>query len=127
MTKIQRLMTNICSQNLNESKQFYTQLFDFNIGFESDWFIHLISKYDGSKFELGIIKQDYDIVPEGARLKPQGMYITFVVPDADQVYATAMKHHLKVISEPENTFYGQRRLLLEDPDGVIVDVSSVIV
>ncbi|WP_366135950.1 hypothetical protein [uncultured Maribacter sp.] len=48
-------MTNICSDNLAESRDFYTKLFDFNVDYDSDWFVHLISK--DKKLELGIIDQ----------------------------------------------------------------------
>ncbi|MCG8322820.1 MAG: hypothetical protein MI921_25185 [Cytophagales bacterium] len=41
--KINRIMTNICSDQLQESKNFYVKLFDFNVDYDSDWFIHLIS------------------------------------------------------------------------------------
>ncbi|MTI29852.1 hypothetical protein E1171_03420, partial [Cytophagales bacterium RKSG123] len=44
MKRINRIMTNICSDNLAVSKNFYTKLFDFNVDYDSDWFVHLISK-----------------------------------------------------------------------------------
>jgi len=37
-------MTNICSDNLAESRDFYTKLYDFKVDYDSDWFIHLASK-----------------------------------------------------------------------------------
>jgi hypothetical protein len=38
------MMTNICSEKLPESRDYYTKLFDFNVDYDSDWFVHLISK-----------------------------------------------------------------------------------
>lgn len=124
MKTLDRLLTNICSDKLEESKAFYTQLFDFTIDFDSDWFIHLISK--DKQLELGIIKRDNSIVPQAAQVNPQGFYITFVVENADEVYDIAKAQSFEVITAPEDTFYGQRRLLLKDPNGVVVDVSSPI-
>lgn len=49
-----------------------------------------------------------------------------MVEDADAVYAKARQLDYKVLQLPEDTFYGQRRLLLKDPDGAMVDVSSPI-
>ena len=117
-------MTNICSEKLEESKIFYTHLFDFNVDFDSDWFIHLISK--DKQLELGIIKRDNAIVPPIAQVNPQGFYITFVVDSADEVFKIAKTQNFEVIAAPKDTFYGQRRLLLKDPNGVVVDVSSPI-
>lgn len=117
-------MTNICSDNLAESKVFYTALFDFEVDYYSDWFIHLISK--DKILELGIIQRTNEIVPEEYQNRPQGFYVTFVVQNVDDVFDIAKRKGFEIIAEPTDTFYGQRRLLLKDPDGVLVDVSSPI-
>jgi len=38
-------MTNICSDDLAKSRDFYTKLFDFNVDYDSDWFVHLIPPF----------------------------------------------------------------------------------
>lgn len=124
MNKLNRIMTNICSDNLAESRDFYTKLFDFNVDYDSDWFIHLISR--DKKLELGIINRTNEIVPKAYQSKPQGFYLTFVVENADEIYAIAKTENFEIVSQPEDTFYGQRRLLLKDPNGALVDVSSRI-
>lgn len=117
-------MTNICSANLAESRDFYTKLFDFTVNYDSDWFIHLISK--DKKFELGIIDRTNEIVPKDFQNNPQGFYITFVVDNTDEIFKIAESEKFEIISEPIDTFYGQRRLLLKDPNGTLVDISSPI-
>jgi len=117
-------MTNICSDNLSDSRDFYTKLFDFNVDYDSDWFVHLISK--DKQLELGIIARKNEIVPVEFQTKPNGFYITFVVDNADDVYEIAKSERFEIMSEPTDTFYGQRRLLLKDPNGTLVDVSSPI-
>ena len=115
-------MTNICSDDLPASRDFYTKLFDFKVNFDSDWFIHLISK--DKNLELGIIDRTNDLVPTDVQNAPQGFYITFVVEDADEVFTIAKAEQFEIVGEPADTFYGQRRLLLKDPNGALVDVSS---
>lgn len=117
-------MTNICSDNLAESRDFYTKLFDFNVDYDSDWFVHLIS--NDKKLELGIIDRTNEIVPKDFQQNPQGFYVTFVVDSADEIFKVAESEKFEIISEPTDTFYGQRRLLLKDPDGTLVDISSPI-
>lgn len=124
MKTINRMMTNLCSDNLAESRDFYTKLFDFNIDYDSDWFVHLISK--DRQLELGIISRTSEIVPESIKDNPNGFYLTFVVENADDVFEIAKKEGFEIVSEPSDTFYGQRRLLLKDPNGAVVDVSSPI-
>lgn len=120
--KINRMMINICSEKLPESRDFYTKLFDFSIDYDSDWFVHLISK--DKQLELGIIDINSEIVPKDARNQPTGTYITFVVGNVDEVFKVIKANKYEVIQSPEDTFYGQRRMLLKDPNNYIIDISS---
>ena len=124
MQTIRRQLINICSDDLPRSRDFYVALFDFNIDYDSDWFVHLISK--DRQLELGIIDRTNAIVPQDFQNHPQGFYVTFVVDDVDALYALAQEKGLEVHAPPEDTFYGQRRLLLKDPNGVLVDISAPI-
>lgn len=124
MKSVQRIMTNICSEELSASKNFYTKLFDFDLNFDSDWFIHLVSK--DKQLELGIIDKSHEVVPSVIQNQPNGVYITFVVDSADDVFEIAKSEGFIINQEPIDTPYGQRRLLLQDPNGLIVDISSPI-
>ena len=124
MQTINRLLTNICSDNLTNSKDFYTTLFDFNVEFDSDWFIQLRSS--DKQLELGIIDRTNEMVPTDFQNPPQGFYLTFVVDDADETFRLAQSKEFEIVNPPTDTFYGQRRLLLKDPDGTLIDVSSPI-
>ena len=120
--EIQRLLTNICSKNLEHSKLFYVSLFDFKVNYDSDWFVHLIS--EGRGFEIGIISENHEIVPEQARAKITGAYVTFVVENVDAIFQKVQELDYKIIQAPEVTFYGQKRMLLLAPEGTVCDVSS---
>jgi uncharacterized glyoxalase superfamily protein PhnB len=121
---MQRLLINLCSNELEASKAFYTRLFHFQIAFDSDWFVNLKAPSNG--MEIGLIADGHAIVPKGVVTPPQGFYLTIVVEDADAIYEKAKALSYTIVSPPEDTFYGQRRLLLKDPNGVVVDVSSLI-
>lgn len=122
--KINRFIPNICTDNITESRDFYMDLFDFVAAYDSDWFVNLISK--DKEVELGIIAQESEIVPEGISSQVGGYYLTFVVENVDEIFEKAKEKSFEVLAEPEDTFYGQRRLLLKDPNGVIVDISAPI-
>lgn len=124
MKKINRMITNICSSQLTASRNFYTKLFNLKVSFDSDWFVQLVSE-DG-QFELGIIQRDNEIVPKEFQNLPTGFYITFVVDNTDEICELAQSENFEIISPPEDTFYGQRRLLLKAPEGTLVDISSLI-
>jgi uncharacterized glyoxalase superfamily protein PhnB len=48
------------------------------------------------------------------------------VVNVDELYETTKTDGFKVLEEPSDTFYGQRRRLLRDPDGTLVDDSSPV-
>lgn len=118
-----RILTNICSDNLPESRDFYTKLLGFHVNYDSEWYVQLKSPYN-PEFEFGIIRRDHELVPDQFQTKPSGMYVTFVVPDVDKSYEKALQMNVNILQEPKNEFYGQRRFLTVDPNGCLLDICS---
>ncbi|WP_261591276.1 VOC family protein [Pseudoalteromonas holothuriae] len=118
-----RILTNICSDDLQSSKRFYVDLLGFDVKYESDWYIQLCSP-DNAEIEYGIIKRQHELVPNLYQHKPTGMYVTFVVSDVDNTYKKAVAMGLQILQEPRNEFYGQRRFLTQDPNGCLIDICS---
>ena len=119
----QRAFFSILSADLARSTDWYVSLFDYQIEFDSDWFVHLRDP-DIAHLELGIMAIDHEVVNERMRSSPTGGLVTLVVDDVDAVYAAAQSRGIEIVEPPTDLFYGQRRMLLADPDGQIVDVSS---
>ena len=117
-------MINICSDDLLKSKEFYTTLFRLELNFDSDWFIQLSS--ENPKVELGIIDSGNQLVPQQLKRQVGGVYLTFVVDDVEPIYQTVLSSGFEVVEEPTDMPYGQRRLLLKDPNGTFIDVSAPI-
>lgn len=119
---IQRSFVNIFSDRLLETRDFYMVLFGYEVAFESDWFIHLHAP--GNKaIELGIIRRDHDIVHPDYKDRAGGM-LTIVVPDVDALVRLAKERSVRIVEEPRDLFYGQRRALLLGPNDTLLDVSS---
>lgn len=118
-----RILTNICSDRLAESRDFYVTLLGFEVNYDSDWYVQLRSP-STKELEFGIILRSHNLVPKEYQTTPSGMYITFVVPDVDLVYASAVAMGLRIVQELRNEFYGQRRFLTVDPNGCLIDICS---
>ena len=118
-----RILTNICSSDLEESKRFYVELLGLKIKYDSDWYVQLCLP-DNSDVEYGIIKRDHELVPAKYQNKPNGMYVTFVVPDVEAIYTKALEKNLTIVQKPRDEFYGQRRFLTVDPGGCLIDICS---
>ena len=120
--EIKRLLTNICSADLDASKQFYTSLFAFDVRYDSDWFVHLCT--EKTDLELGLIRDRHEIVPAEASGAISGVYLTFVVADVDLLYDQCLTSGYQIIQAPQPTPYGQKRMLLRAPEGTVCDVST---
>lgn len=118
-----KILTNICSNNLVESKKFYIELLGFSVKYDSDWYVQLCCP-DNPEAEYGIIQRDHELVPKAFQKLPNGMYVTFVVSNVDKVYKKALALNLPIVQEPTNEFYGQRRFLTKDPSGCLIDICT---
>jgi catechol 2,3-dioxygenase-like lactoylglutathione lyase family enzyme len=118
-----RILTNVCSDRLPESRDFYVALLGFEVNYDSDWYVQLRCPTN-HELEFGIISRTSDLVPAQFQNSPTGMYITFVVPDVDSVYSKAVSMGLSIVQAPKNEFYGQRRFLTVDPSGCLIDVCT---
>lgn len=123
---MQRSFTNLLSGSVENTARFYEETLGMTRHFDSDWFV-ILTHAAIKNLELGILQRDHEIVPESIRAKPSGVMITFVVDDCDLVFSKAEKHGVTIVEPPTDMPYGQRRMLILDPDGTVVDVSSVIV
>lgn len=118
-----RCFSNILSKNVSATAIFYEELLGMKRHFDSDWFV-ILTHDDVEGLELGVLQRDHEIVPEAVRAAPAGVMITFVVDDCDVIYERALKQGVVVVETPADMPYGQRRMLLKDPDGTVVDISA---
>ena len=118
-----RILTNVCADDLAASRDFYVQLLGFEVSYDSDWYVQLRGPQPAA-LEFGIILRTHELVPKAFQTRPSGMYVTFVVLDVDASYAQAQRMGAQLVQAPRNEFYGQRRCLLLDPAGCLIDLCS---
>ena len=122
---MQRAFANVLSGDVEQTARFYQALLGMKRVGDFGWFV-VLSHDEMPDLEFGILANDHDTVPEGINLVPGGTIFTFVVPDLDQVVEMATKLQADVVQEATDMPYGQRRLMLRDPDGNVIDISSPI-
>jgi len=124
-SKIRRTMYNIAADDMAAVRDFYIHLLDMEVIYESDWYI-LLMPNEGPRFELGIIARGSEVTPAVVARPPGGGYLTFVVQEVLVAFEQAKAMGAEILEPPTDLFYGQRRLLLRDPAGTIVDISSPV-
>jgi predicted enzyme related to lactoylglutathione lyase len=118
-----RCFTNLLVDAPDAVARFYEALLGMTRHFDSEWFVLLTHPaIDG--LEVGLLDRANPIVPDGDRAAPAGVIVTFVVDDVAAVHAAAQRIGAPIVEPPTDMPYGQRRLLLRDPAGTLVDVSA---
>ncbi|MCU0829611.1 MAG: VOC family protein [Tabrizicola sp.] len=120
-----RAFTNILTDKVDGTAQFYQDLLGLRRAGDFGWFV-LLADDDLPGFELGILDRDHETLPRQEAPQPAGVLLTFVVADVEAVHRQALAMAAAIIEAPRDMAYGQRRLLLRDPAGTLVDVSAPI-
>ncbi len=120
---MQRSFVNILSSDVLRTADFYIDLLSMTRHFSSDWFM-ILTHPEIPGFEYGILQRDHEIVPKELRKVPAGMIVTFVVEDCDAIHTSALQMGATILEPPKDMTYGQRRMLVADPDGTILDISA---
>lgn len=123
---MKRAFSNILTGDVSATAQFYEDLLGMKRIGDFGWFT-ILSHDDMPGFELGVLDQSHETIPAGLAASPSGIVLTFVVGSVEAVYSQAIAMNADVVEGPTNLRYGQRRLMLRDPAGTAVDVSSPIV
>lgn len=119
-----RIIFNILARDIEETARFYEVLCGLSRLYTSDWYIVLTPGEERS-YELGIIDEVSEFVPKAARGLFAGGYLTLVVDDVHAAHARARDMGVDIVSKPTALGYGQMQMILRDPNGVVVDISTL--
>jgi catechol 2,3-dioxygenase-like lactoylglutathione lyase family enzyme len=117
----------IATGDVAAAHDFYARHFGFEATFAADWYVSL-HRPDAPQYELALLDADHPTVPEGHRVPVRGgLILNFEVDDVDA-------EHRRLVGEAGLTEllplrteeFGQRHFIVEAPDGVMVDVITVV-
>ncbi|WP_169581822.1 VOC family protein [Microbacterium thalassium] len=103
--------------------RFYRTHFDFEVTFESDWYVSL----KRGTHELAVLDATHPTIPEGFRGSPAGgLLLNLEVDDVDAVHARLVDAGLTPALPLRSEDFGQRHAIFAGPDGVLIDVITPI-
>ncbi|MDR6225709.1 VOC family protein [Desmospora profundinema] len=117
-----RMLTNILTDDIKATRDTLVGLFDLEVEFDSDWFVSMVG--NGGTVRIGAFQRNSDFVPSSYQLPAQGVIITIVVDDVESYFSRAKSQDLHIVEEPRDLPYGQRRMLVQDPSGLLIDISA---
>ena len=126
-TKLGSFYPVLGSRDVTASRDFYTRYFGFEVVFDTDWYVSLRRK-DAPQYELALLDPEHPTVPEGYRAPlSSGLLLNFEVDDVDAEHTRLAKEGgLRVVLSLRDEDFGQRHFIVAAPDGVLIDVITVI-
>jgi catechol 2,3-dioxygenase-like lactoylglutathione lyase family enzyme len=104
---------NIRADRPEETRDFFVDLFGFEVAMDLGWVMTLASP-DNPSIQITIVSSD-DMAAPG---------ISVGVPDVDAVHAKALERGFEIAYPLRDEEWGVRRFMLRDPSGTIVNVVS---
>lgn len=116
----------IVTDQLTACRDFYRRWFGFQVGFEASWFIWLYSNTastDHRPYSLAFMHSSHPSNPPGPeRFSGRGMFLTLQVEDAMAEHERLRQAGLRIEYELHDEPWGQRRFMVQDPAGTLIDV-----
>jgi uncharacterized glyoxalase superfamily protein PhnB len=104
---------------------FYSSYFGFDVAFENEWYLHLVSE---SGIQVGFMLPSQPTQPDIFHKAHDGNGIIFSleVDNADFAYTEAKKHSLDIVLELRSEDWGQYHFCIKDPNGIYLDIVQAI-
>jgi len=110
---IRRVVPDIRSERIDESRKFYVGLLGFTVAMDLGFVVTFASPTNPTA-QITIMRDD-----KSARVLPQ---VTVEVADVDAVHAEAVRQGAEIVYPLTDEPWGVRRFFLRDPNGVVVNV-----
>ncbi|MFE6225507.1 MULTISPECIES: VOC family protein [unclassified Streptomyces] len=117
----------LATRDVAASRDFYTRHLGFDVTFEADWYVSL-RRPDAPQYELALLDPAHPSVPATRRAALQGgLLLNFEVDDVDAEHRRLVTEAgLREVLPLRTEEFGQRHFILAAPDGVLIDVITVV-
>ena len=117
-----KLNAGIITEKLAESKAFYTQVLQFGVTFENDFYLLLHTP--NQEAEISFLLPNH---PSQQPLfqKPftqQGVYLTIEVENVDDYYYKLKEQGIPIAIDLREEPWGDRHFAIVDPNGIGIDI-----
>lgn len=119
--KLQKLFPITITTEIKSCKEFYMKFFEFEVIFNSDWYIQL---KHASGVELGFMLPNLETQPKFLHnpYSGNGIVLSFEVDDAKKEYMRLKNLGADFDFDLKDEEWGQRHCMIKDPSGMIIDI-----
>jgi len=117
-----KLNAGIITEKLNETREFYTNVLDFGVSFENEFYLLLHTPDKSSEISF--------LQPNHPSQKPifqlpftgKGVYLTIEVEEVDKVYEQLKNKDVAIEIDIRDEPWGDRHFAIIDPNGIGIDI-----
>lgn len=116
------LNAGILTEKIAASKTFYTEVLDFGVTFENEFYLLLHTA--NRQAELSFLLPNHP-TQQALFHKPfngEGMYLTIEVDDVDSIYKSIKAKGVQIEIEIRDEPWGDRHFAIQDPNGIGIDI-----
>jgi catechol 2,3-dioxygenase-like lactoylglutathione lyase family enzyme len=112
---IRRVVPDIKSQNLAQSREFYVDFMGFELAMDMGFVMTFVSPSNPTT-QISVVRDD-----GGSTVLPD---VSVEVADVDQVHKRAVERGLEIVYPLTDEPWGVRRFFVLDPNGTVLNVLS---
>ena len=117
-----KLNAGIITENLKETKKFYTEVLDFGVSFENDFYILLHTPNQAA--EISFLQPDHPSQKPifQSAFQGKGVYLTIEVDNVDAIYKQLKEKGVQMEINIRDEPWGDRNFSIVDPNGIGLDI-----
>ena len=122
---IKNVVPVIAVKDIAKSKVFYTEVLDFEVVYQSDWYLHLRSGGD-DKVEIGFVASHHPMQPEvfHAAFDGKGVFYSLEVQDVGAALEKMKRLNVPIKLTRREEPWGEDHFAISDPNGIILNISK---
>ena len=121
-TNKMKLNAGIITEKLQETKKFYTEVLDFGVSFENEFYLLLHTPNHSAELSFLLPNHTSQKPIFQSKFNGKGVYLTIEVENVDQVYEKLKKKGIPIKIEIRNEPWGDRHFAIVDPNNIGIDI-----
>ncbi len=121
-TNKMKLNAGIITKKLQETKKFYTEVLDFGVSFENDFYLLLHTPNQSNEISFLLPNHPSQKTIFQPAFNGKGVYLTIEVKNVDEIYNQLKNKGLHMEVELQDESWGDRHFAIKDPNGIGIDL-----
>ncbi|CEN36140.1 VOC family protein [Capnocytophaga cynodegmi] len=117
-----KLNTGIITEKLADTKAFYTEILNFGVSFENEFYLLLHTPNQEAEISFLLPNHPSQQPIFQKPFQNQGVYLTIEVENVDEVYKELKNKNIPIEIELRNEPWGDRHFAIKDPNGIGIDI-----